>query len=118
MRLLVDEDTASDELMSRLKKAGHDVEETTKGLLDAAVWAYAQREARILVTGNPDDLIVLADRTPDHHGLLSHYGDRDPVKQMRAAELAAAIEHVREVYGETLRGTRLNLNEWRRPRTS
>lgn len=114
MRLLVDEDTVSDDLMSRLRKAGHHVERTEKGTLDPEVWAYAQQTGLILVTGNVDDFIPLAERTPDHHGILAHYGERDPLKQMRAADIAAAIENVRAVYGETITGRRLVLNAWRR----
>ncbi len=116
MRLLVDEDTASDELMARLRKAGHHVEKSAKGVLDPTVWAYAQREERIVVTGNPDDFIPRADSAPDHHGLLVVYGERDPIKQMQPVDIATAIENVRGVFGETLRGARLTLNEWRRSR--
>lgn len=100
--------------MARLRKAGHHVEISEKGVLDPAVWEHAQEAELVVVTGNPDDFILRADRMPDHHGLLAVYGERDPLKQMRAADIAAAIEHVREVYGDTLRGARLSLNEWRR----
>ncbi|MGH2378993.1 MAG: DUF5615 family PIN-like protein [Candidatus Limnocylindria bacterium] len=118
MRLLVDEDTASDDLMSRLRKAGHHVERTLTGTLDSAVWTYAQEAERIVVTGNADDFIPLAERTLDHHGLLTHYGERDPVQQMRANDIATAIENIRDVYGDRLRGVRLTLNEWRRSRAT
>lgn len=112
MRLLVDEDTASAESMARLTKAGHHVETTEKGTLDGVVWQHAQVAALIVLTGNPDDFIALAARTPGHHGLLVMYGEHDPIKQMRAVDIADAIAHVNEVYGETLRGARLTLNEW------
>lgn len=118
MRLLVDEDTASDELMARLRKAGHHLETTQKGALDPVVWQRAQEAELTVVSGNPDHFIALAERTPDHHGLLVVYGEREPIKQMRAADIAAAIQHVRETYGDTLRGVRLTLNEWRRSPTS
>lgn len=116
MRLLVDEDLASAESMARLRRAGHHVETTEKGVLDPAVWQHAQEAGLTLVTGNADDFIAHADRTPDHQGLLAMHGERDPLKQMRAADIVAAIEQVRDVYGDTLRGTRLNLNEWRSSR--
>lgn len=118
MRLLVDEDIASEELLTRLREAGHHVEKTEKGVLDRAVWQRAQDAQLIVVTGNPDDFISQAGATPGHHGLLVVYGERDPIKQMRAADIAAAIEHLRDVHGETLRDARLVLNEWRRPRAS
>ena len=118
MRLLVDEDIASDELMARLRKAGHHAESPEKGGLDAAVWERAQAAQLIVVTGNPDDFIALAERQPGHHGLLVVYGERDPIKQMRAADIAEGIEYVRQVRGETLHGARLVLNEWRRSHDS
>ena len=117
MRLLVDEDIASDELMARLTKAGHHVETLQKGTLDPAVWQHAQATALTVLTGNADDFIALAERSATQHGLLVIHGERGPAQQMRAAAIAEAIEHVREVYGDTLAGVRLNLNEWRRPRT-
>jgi len=115
VRLLVDEDLASDELMARLRTAGHHVETTEKGVLDAAVWRYAQETELTVLTGNAGDFMAEAQRTPDHHGLLVVYGERDPVKRMRAADIAGAVEHVREVCGEVLRGARLALDEWRHP---
>lgn len=118
MRLLVDEDIASHELMARLKKAGHHVEVRKKGAVDAAVWRYAWERGLAMLTANPPDFEMLAEKTPDHHGLLVVYGERSPLKQMRAAEIAAAIEFVREVHGDDVAGLRFVLNEWRRSRTS
>lgn len=117
MRLLVDEDTALAELMARLRKAGHHVEASEKGALDEAVWQRGQAERCAVLTGDPEGFVPLSESTPEHHGLLVVYGERDPVRQMRAVDIAEAIEHVREVYGDTLRGVRLTLNEWRRSRS-
>lgn len=114
MRLLVDEDLASDELMARLRRAGHHVETPEKGVLDPFVWRHAQEAGLAVVTGNPDDFLALATRTPRHHGVLLVYGERDPVTQMRAAEISGAIDLVRETLGDDLTGEHVVLNEWRR----
>lgn len=100
--------------MARLKEAGHHVERAEKGTLDAAVWRHAQEAALAVMTGNADDFIALADQTPGHHGLLLVYGEHDPLKQMRAADIAAALEFLREFHGDALRGQRVALNLWRR----
>jgi hypothetical protein len=115
VRLLIDEGIASDELMARLKKAGHDVERVEKSLLDDTVWRHAQDARLTLVTANPDDFVALASATPRHHGLLLVYGERDPLKQMRAADIASAIGHVQDQEGDHLSGRSVVLNEWRRP---
>ena len=114
MRLLLDENLDSAELMARLRQAGHHVETREKGTLDAEVWAYAQQHALAVLTANPPDFETLATGRDDHHGLLLVYGDRNPVKQMPTAEIARAIAFVEEVHGAGLQGLRVNLNEWRR----
>lgn len=116
MRLLVDESIASHELMARLRKAGHQVELRAKAALDPEVWQYAQDHALTLLTANPPDFEDLAKQSPDHHGLLMVYGERDPLRQMRAADIAAAVELVREVHGDEPTGKQVVLNEWRRSR--
>ncbi len=117
MRLLVDEDLRSGELMARLRKAGHHLETLPAGTRDEDIWPYAQEHELIVLTGNPDDFKAEAGRRADHFGLLIVHGEHVPNKNMSDAEIAAAIEYVREVHGETLPpGTQINLNEWRRSR--
>ncbi len=113
MRLLVDENLDSAELMARLREAGHHVETPEKGMLDLDVWRYAQEHGLVLLTADPPEFESLASATR-HHGLFVVYGERAPAKQMRAAAIASAIERVRDVYGDDLSGRRVSLNEWRR----
>lgn len=117
MRLLIDENLASHELKARLTKAGHYVEIRQKGTEDPPTWRYAQEHSFVVLTANAPDFETLARTTPEHRGLLAVYGERNPPRQMRAADIAAAIEYLGEVLGEDLMGRRLVLNEWRRPRT-
>ncbi|MEP6694221.1 MAG: DUF5615 family PIN-like protein [Chloroflexota bacterium] len=119
MRLLVDEDLRSSELMARLRKAGHQLEMLPTGTEDKDIWPYAQDQKLILLTGNPDDFKAQAARTLRHHGLLIVHGEHEQHKNMSDAEIAAAIGYVHEVYGGTLPpGTQINLNEWRRPQAT
>ena len=114
MRLVVDENLASADLLARLRKAGHDAETLHKGASDLDVWALAQDERRALVTANPADFDSLATATPRHHGLLLVYRDPEPAKRMGASDIAVAIERVQEIHGDAVAGKRIVLNEWRR----
>lgn len=119
MQLLVDEDLRSGALMARLREAGHQLETLPTGTPDEDIWPYAQDHELIVVTGNPDDFKAEAARTPNHHGLLIVHGEHERQKNMSDAEIAAAIDYVREGYGEALPpGTQINLNEWRRSRAT
>jgi len=113
VRLVVDENLASAELLARLRKAGHDAEAVHKGASDLEVWALAQDERRALVTANAD-FDSLATATPRHYGLLLVYRDPEPTKRMGASDIAVAIERVQEIHGEAVAGKRIVLNEWRR----
>lgn len=105
--------------MARLRKAGHQLETLPTGTPDEDIWRYAQEHDAIVLTGNPDDFKVEAARTPAHHGLLIVHGESERQKNMSDAQIAVAVEYVREVDGETLPpGTQLNLNEWRHARTT
>jgi len=114
VRLVVDENLASAELLARLGKAGHDAETLHKGASDLDVWALAQAERRALVAANPADFDSLASATPGHHGLLLLYRDPEPAKRMRASGIAVAIERVQEIHEDAVAGKRIVLNEWRR----
>lgn len=119
MRLLVDEDLRSGELMARLREAGHQLETLPTGTPDQDIWPYAQDHELILLTGNPEDFKAEAAPTPNHHGLLTVHGEHEQKKKMSAAEITAAVEYVRERYGEVLPpGTQINLNQWRRSRAT
>ncbi|HEX9268240.1 MAG TPA: DUF5615 family PIN-like protein [Candidatus Limnocylindria bacterium] len=116
MRILVDENLDSEDLMARLRKAGHHIETLAKALDDASIWQHAQANALVVLTANPPDFESLAAATPAHHGSLLIYGEGLPRKQMRPADIAEAVEFVRTIFGEHLGGHVLDLNAWRRPR--
>src|SRR5713101_7713598 len=99
--------------MTRLRKAGHHVETPARGMLDEEVWLYAQAQRLALVTADPIAFETVSLESQRHSGLLVVYGERDPLKQMRAADVAVAIARVREVHGDDLAAKRLVLNEWR-----
>ena len=116
MRILVDENLDSEDLMARLRKAGHHIETCPKALDDASIWRYAQDNALVVLTANPADFESLASATSPHHGLLLVYGEGVPRTQMRTADIAGAVEFVRTILGDQLDGQILNLNSWRRAR--
>ena len=78
MKLLVDEDTASAALLTRLRTAGHEPIQLPPGTSDEAVFTEAQRLGIPILTSNvgrkgrrdPVGLYRLAlERTP-HHGVI------------------------------------------------
>lgn len=114
MRILVDEDLASHELMARLRKAGHQIETPERGTTDAVVRDYAQRRGLVLLTRNASDFIELAARARAHHGVLVVYDEPEPARNMTPTEIAAAMELVQKTLGEKLKDRTLALNTWRR----
>lgn len=113
MRLYLDEDLASRELIARLAAAQHEVIPTLRGEADADVWAHAQREQATVVTRNGPDFEVLAKATPDHHGLLIVYLDNDRRRDMAFGEIASAIERVAALPETDIDGHVLALNVYR-----
>ena len=78
MKILVDEDSASAALLSRLKAARHDVVQLPTGTSDEEVFAVAQRLALPILTTNvgrkgrrdPIGLYRLALERIPHHGVI------------------------------------------------
>ena len=87
-----------------------------KGMLDEEVWRYAQEQGLVLLTADPVAFETMSLESQRHQGLLVVYGERDPLKQMRAADVGAAIANLRGAHGDDLAGKRFALNEWRRRR--
>jgi hypothetical protein len=115
VRLYLDEDLASRELIARLAAGSHDVLRTLRGESDADVWAYAQRERAAVVTRNGRDFEALAGATPGHYGLLLVYLDNDRRRDMTFTEIAAAIERVAALMASGIEGRILVLNAFRTP---
>ena len=115
MRLYLDEDLASRELIARLAEGNHEVLPTLRGELDADVWAYAQREKATVVTRNGPDFEALVGTTPAHAGLLVVYLDNDRRRDMTFGEIALAIERVTALAATEIEGHVLVLNAFRGP---
>lgn len=112
MRLYIDEDLASKELVARLTRNGHDLVPTVRGASDSVAWARAQEESAAVVTANVRDFVALG-REASHHGLLLLYREADPTKNLTIAEVAAAVEHVQAALGPELNGQVVALNHYR-----
>ncbi|MDQ3688439.1 MAG: DUF5615 family PIN-like protein [Chloroflexota bacterium] len=92
MRLLIDEDLASRELIARLTAAfPGEVLLPDRESSDEEVWQRAQEEGAAIVTGNVVDFLALARERPEHHGLLVVYRRNDPRTDLRATDIAAGV---------------------------
>ena len=78
MKILVDEDSASTALLTRLKVTGYDIVQLPTGTSDEEVFATAQRSALPILTTNvgrkgrrdPVGLYRLALENVPHHGVI------------------------------------------------
>lgn len=113
MRILVDENLESADLLSRLRRAGHHVETVRKGSIDPEIWRYARSHRLAVLTANARDFLSLAEDEPRHDGLLLVYGERDPHQRMDASAIAAAVERVRVAHGDAVERRIVVVNEWR-----
>lgn len=92
MRILVDEDLASRELISRLRNEfGDDVLEPEVGASDQAAWDRAQAERATVLTANAVDFLRLAQTARDHAGLLLVYRTNNRSTDVRAGDIARAV---------------------------
>lgn len=112
MRLYIDEDLASKELLARLTAAGHDVVATQRGIPDAEAWALAQDESAAVVTANARDFVQLALSAPTHRGLLLVFREADARKNLTFAGIADAVARVASTHGADLTGRILALNHY------
>lgn len=113
MRLCLDENLRSKELRSRLLADGHEVVDPDLGSTDPDVWAFAQRQTAVVLTGNAVDFVRLARDSEHHAGLLLVYRDNDPGRDMSSADIAAAVGNVDAAYSGAIDGQVLVLNQFR-----
>ena len=112
MRLLVDEDLASRELLRRLESAFRgDVLRPERETSDDEVWRRAQAEHAAIVTGNVVEFLRLANERPTHHGLLLVYRRNDP-RDLRASDIAAAVMAISERYPDGIADLILAVNDF------
>jgi len=112
VRLYVDEDTASLQLISRLRAAGHEVIEPLRGMSDVRCWRHAQGHDAVVLTTNARDFVALAG-AGGHSGLLVVYRENDPTRDMGAGAIAAAVDRVAETYPGGIGDQVLTLNGFR-----
>ena len=114
LRLLLDEDIKSRQLVRLLSEAGHDVQTTSDlgidGASDIAVLAAAKAENRIVLTYNCSDFRALHDSNPNHAGILVVY--QEPEKELSRPEIVRAISNV-EKAGVSLPMALHALNQWK-----
>lgn len=114
MRVLVDEDLASRELISRLESAlPGDVLPPAREASDDDVWRRAQEEGAAILTGNVVDFLHLARQRPSHHGLLLVYRRNDP-RDLRAARIAEGVVAIAERYPNGVNDLILGVNDFAR----
>ncbi|HLK60524.1 MAG TPA: DUF5615 family PIN-like protein [Chthonomonadaceae bacterium] len=115
MRLLLDEDSQGKLLVRLLRDAGHDVQTVGEveltAHIDPEVFAHACGEGRVLLTRNGKDFQPLHEAHDGHPGILVEYQDRDPNKNISAADLVRAIGNI-EASGWDLTGQFVALNAW------
>jgi predicted nuclease of predicted toxin-antitoxin system len=111
VRLLVDEDLASRELIARLSAAfPGEVLLPDRESSDEEVWQRAQSEGAAIITGNVVDFLTLAREHPEHRGLLLVYRRNDPTTDLRASGIAAGLIAVASRYPDGIDGLILAVN--------
>ena len=113
MRLLVDEDLGSRELLRRLDEAlpGR-ILAPEREMSDEAVWTRAQGHGAAILTANVVDFLSLAAERPNHNGLLLVYRVNDPTKDLQAADIAARVAAILARYPDGLRSMILGVNNF------
>lgn len=117
MKLLVDEDTKANLLLTLLRQAGHDVVSTQdlgrNSAADIEVFELAQAAGRVLLTKNAEDFFELhaAHRGSGHFGVLAIYEHADPDKDMSYKDVVRALANL-EAANVRLAGDFQALNDW------
>jgi hypothetical protein len=120
MRLYLDEDVESRELIRALTKAGHDVNTPLSvqmlGESDVAQLTYAVREDRVCVTANYNDFKELHDLVLQcggtHPGIFTLRSDNDRRRDMKPGQIVSAIKNLVTILS-SVRDHVICLNEWR-----
>jgi len=119
MRLYLDEDLESRDLVRALRKAGHDfqipLEVGMTGENDTVQLTYAVREDRVFLTGNYEDFEELHHLVlqcgGSHPGIFTIRKDNDRRRDMKPHQIVRAIANI-ESFLETTQGGIFCLNEW------
>ena len=120
MKLYLDDDSAKNALVARLKKAGHQVvvpaDVSLAGAADPRHFLHAVEQDLVLLTRNHDDfedLHLLIQATHGRHtGILAIRFDNDPTRDMKDAEIVRAIRNLEQSGASTANEFHI-LNHWR-----
>lgn len=113
MRVLVDEDLASRELIARLTSAfPGEVLSPDREATDEEVWRRAQAEGAAILTGNVVDFVRLAHERPAHRGLLLVYRRNDRTTDLRAAGIAEGVVAIASRFPDGIDGLVLAVNHF------
>lgn len=113
VRLCVDENLRSRELLNRLRLAGHDIVALEKGVTDAEVWATAQELEAPVLTMNGSDFIALGRSGGGHAGLLVVRAEGNATRDMKPGAIARAIDRIDKRYAAGLRDLIVVVNQHR-----
>ncbi|MBX9879919.1 MAG: DUF5615 family PIN-like protein [Candidatus Obscuribacterales bacterium] len=119
LKLLLDEDSQSRQLVILLTKDGHDVLTVNDAGLasksDKEIFEFAIKKKRIILTSNCRDFLLLAQEyvnaSKRYPGLFLVYKDNKRGKDMSRAEIAKAIANV-ESAGLSLQSEIITLNHY------
>jgi hypothetical protein len=122
MRLYLDDDMDTNELISLLQHEGHEVVSpravVMRGSHDAAHLSYAAAQNLVVLTANVRDFLTLHQTWQqdgrEHAGILGTYRENNPQRDMTYAQIAQAVSRL-EHSGLLIHSTFHNLNMWREP---
>lgn len=111
MKVLVDEDLGSHELLARLREAlPGEILAPVRDTSDEEVWARAQLAGAAILTGNVVDFLRLARERPDHGGLHLLRRANDPTRDLRAGDIAVRIARIAARFPDGIRSLTLVVN--------
>lgn len=111
MRLLVDEDLASRELLARLERIlPGQVSHAASGTPDDRVWQRAQTDGAAVLTANVIDFLKFVATDEAHHGLLLVYRTNDRLRDLRFADIANGVATIARSHPDGLGGMVLVVN--------
>lgn len=120
MRVYLDNNLDSNELLGLLQQSGHDAVSPrtvgTPGIADEEHLRYASSNSLVIITANALDFIELQERwqiqQQQHSGILIVFLENNPGRDMAFQEIARAVTQI-EGSGIPLANRWHNLNFWR-----
>ena len=119
MKLNLDDDIASGQMVQTLRRAGHDVRTPADaglmGAPDPVHFRRAVREGRTILSRNYDDFedlhLLILEAQGHHAGVLVVRRDNDPRRNMKPPDVVRALRNL-EMAGVPIADECLTLNQW------